>query len=291
MLPINPPSDRLGRENAILSGSGTRYHVPDFEGPLSVKSVINGTAIWESERRRYSLPESHWLVLNDRQRYTITIDSIKPVKTFCLFFERGFVEDIHRVHGTPCRALLDTPQPTQPRSLEFFPRIEPPSSALSKLLTSFYQELALGPTNKTDWDLNFLRAGELLVSTQPDMLKALARLPAIRKSTRIELYQRLLRGRDFLLSSLSEPIQLKDMACAACLSPFHFHRSFTRAFGETPHRYLTRYRLERAARLLRQTDLTVTEVCLANGFDSVSSFSTLFRRQYGMAPSKFSKIQ
>ena len=84
MLPVNPPSQLLGCENAVLSGSGIHYHVPDFEGCLSIKSVVDGTAAWETEKRRFLLNEDCWLILNDRQRYTITIDALRPVKTFCL---------------------------------------------------------------------------------------------------------------------------------------------------------------------------------------------------------------
>jgi AraC-like DNA-binding protein len=107
----------------------------------------------------------------------------------------------------------------------------------------------------------------------------------------VEVYRRLLRGRDFLLSSLPQPIHLKDIASEACLSPFHFHRAFRHAFGETPHGYLTRLRLERAARLLRGTELSVTDVCLASGFESLPSFINLFRRRFGLSPGKFSKIE
>jgi AraC family transcriptional regulator len=291
MLPLNPPSDRLGQENSVLSGQGSRYYVPDFEGCLSVKTVLKGTALWETEGRRFLLNEDCWLVLNDRQRYTNTIDSARPVKTFCLFFERGFVEEIHRVQVTSCRALLDAPQPSRPGTVEFLSRIEPDDGPLMGLLRRFNTELKAGAMSRTEWHLNFLRAGELLVSARTGTTSAISRLPAIRNSTRVELYRRLLRGRDFLLSCASDPIQLKDMASAACLSPFHFHRTFRRAFGETPHRYLTRIRLQRAAKLLCENDLSVTEICLSTGFESLASFSSLFRSRYGIAPSKFSKIQ
>lgn len=290
-MPVNPPAHRLGQENAVLSGKGTRYYVPDFEGCLSVKSVLNGTAVWETENRRFILNEDCWLILNDRQRYTITIDSLRPVATFCLFFERGFVEEIYRAQVTPSSELLDAPQPFRRDRVEFFTRIEWSDSSLLKILRRFGTELGAGRISQLDWDQRFLQAGQMMVRGRNDTLKVIARLPAMRKATRLELYRRLLKGRDFLLSSVCEPIRLKDMATAACLSPYHFHRTFTRAFGETPHRYLTRHRLQRAARLLTRTELSVTEVCLSTGFESLTSFSDLFRRRYGVSPGKFSKIQ
>ena len=290
VLPVNPPGEQLGKENAVLSGCGTRYYVPDFEGSLSIKSVVIGTAVWEAENRRFTLNEDCWLILNDRQRYTITINSFTPVTTFCLFFERGFVEDIYRTHVTPCGRLLDAPQADTASNVAFFTRIEP-AGPLMDALKLFRTVLARAAMSRMEWDQAFLQIGEILISGRSDASKAMARLPALRNSTRLEVYRRVLRGRDFMLSSLSEPIRLKDMAAMACLSPFHFHRSFTRAFGETPHRYLTRHRLQRAAKLLRQSESSVTEVCLGAGFESLASFSNLFRRHYGVPPSQFSKIQ
>jgi AraC-like DNA-binding protein len=292
VLAVNPPAASLGKENAVLSGSGTRYYVPDFEGCLSVKTVVSGTAVWETENRRFAVNEDSWLILNDRQRYTITIDSLRPVTTFCLFFERGFVEEIYRAQVTPASGLVDWPQPFQSDRLDFFTRIE--SGVDSLLLTvsrQFQAELSSGTMSRLQWDERFMRMAETLVLGRTDALRARQRLPALRKGTREEIYRRLLKGRDFLLSSISERIALKDMAEAACLSPFHFHRSFKRVFGETPHRYLTRHRLEHAARLLSRTDLTVTEICFSSGFESLTSFGGLFRRHFGVSPGKFSKIK
>src|ERR1700683_2979180 len=99
VLPINPRGKWLGEKNVVLSGRGTRYYIPDFEGCLLVKSVLSGTAIWESGNRRFALHDDCWLILNDRQHYTLTIDSFAPVTTFCLFFERGFVEEIYRARS------------------------------------------------------------------------------------------------------------------------------------------------------------------------------------------------
>lgn len=291
MLPVNPPAEQLGRRNAVLSGRGARYHVPDFEGCLSVKTVVSGMAVWETERRRFVVDEDRWLLLNDHQRYTITIDSPTPVTTFCLFFQRGFVEESYRAHVTASNVLLDLPQPTQTASVEFITRIEPTDGPVMGFLKGFQRQLNENRMSQVGWDEKFLHVAEMLVLGRGDTLKAIARLPAIRHSTRVEVYRRLLRGRDFMLSSLHQPVQLSDIAAEACLSSFHFHRAFRHAFGETPHRYFTRHRLERAAQLLRRTEWSITEICLATGFESLTSFSGLFRRYFGLPPSKFSKIQ
>jgi AraC family transcriptional regulator len=284
VLPINPPAHMLGTENAILSGYGTRYHVRDFEGCLSLKSVVHGSADWEADGRRFVVNQDGYLILNDLQHYTMTIDSPTRVKTFCLFFERGFVEEINRVMIVGDERLLDSPKNPRRPALDFINRVEPNDSAVLGLLRRFHAELGYRRMPLTEWEAHFLRIGAQLVKERRETLRAIERLPALRASTREEVYRRLLRGRDFLLASLSDPIRLKDVAEAANLSPFHFHRSFARVFRETPHQYLTRHRLEMAAGLLRSTDMSVTAVGLEAGFESVAAFSDRFRRYHGKSP-------
>ncbi len=83
-----------------------------------------------------------------------------------------------------------------------------------------------------------------------------------------------------------EPLDVPTLAHAAHASPSHFAREFRRAFGETPHQYLMTRRLERAASLLRSTDHSVAEICMEVGLSSVGSFTTSFRRSYGLTPTE-----
>ena len=287
VLPINPPGSDLGRENAILSGSSAHYHVPEFEGCLSIKSVMRGSAAWETGGRRFVVDQHCYLILNDRQHYTLTIDGPRTASTFCLFFQRGFVEEINRAMTAREEELLDAPQNSSSPKLDFFNRLEPRDSAVLGLLRGFRSALLAERMSPGAWDGCFLRIAAQLARERRDTARAIANLPAVRSATRVEIYRRLLRGRDLLLSSLREPVRLKDLAAASCLSPYHFHRSFTRAFQQTPHQYLTRHRLQRAAHLLRQTGLSVTEICFEAGFESPASFSDLFHRHFGAPPRRY----
>jgi AraC-like DNA-binding protein len=97
----------------------------------------------------------------------------------------------------------------------------------------------------------------------------------------------LLRAKDLVDARYREPLDVPALARAAYLSPAHFSREFRRAFGETPHQYLLTRRLERAAALLRSTDRSVADICFNVGLRSVGSFTTSFRRVYGMSPTAF----
>lgn len=84
-----------------------------------------------------------------------------------------------------------------------------------------------------------------------------------------------------------EPLNLDRLATVAGVSKYHFARTFEAAYGETPIRYLTRRRIERAQDLLRSANLTVTEICMAVGFASLGSFSTRFTQLVGETPSEY----
>ncbi len=91
------------------------------------------------------------------------------------------------------------------------------------------------------------------------------------------LCKQVIRGKEFIDSHFHNPIVLQDIAQEAYFSKFHFLRLFKLIYGKTPHQYLTEVRIEQAKQLLK-TDITISEVCFAVGFDSVSSFKGLFKR-------------
>ena len=97
----------------------------------------------------------------------------------------------------------------------------------------------------------------------------------------------LLRAKDLADARYAEPLGVDDMAKAAGLSRAHFSREFRRAFGASPHAYLLTRRLERAAALLRVTDRSVADVCVSVGLQSVGSFTTSFKRMFGVTPTAY----
>ena len=99
--------------------------------------------------------------------------------------------------------------------------------------------------------------------------------------------RRMLRARDAMDRAYGGQLDIPALARIALVSEAHFIRTFRATFGETPHRYLQRRRVERATFLLRDTALSVTEVCLAVGFSSLGTFSRTFREVMGESPSAY----
>jgi AraC-like DNA-binding protein len=113
------------------------------------------------------------------------------------------------------------------------------------------------------------------------------RLKSIESRNRRVLRQ-LCRARDVLADVRSSDVSVRDAAVEAGMSSFHFIRTFATMFGETPHQFRTRERLNAAQRLLARGQ-SVTDVCLDVGFSSIGSFSTLFRREIGMSPAAYQR--
>jgi AraC-like DNA-binding protein len=102
-----------------------------------------------------------------------------------------------------------------------------------------------------------------------------------------DMNRRLLRARDAMDRAYAEPLDVRSVAAVAFVSPAHFSRSFRAVFGETPHRYLQRRRVERSMFLLRETDRRVTDICFDVGFTSLGTFSRMFRDIVGETPSGY----
>jgi AraC-like DNA-binding protein len=107
------------------------------------------------------------------------------------------------------------------------------------------------------------------------------------RADRDDTARRLRRARAFIDTSYHLPLDLGQIADQAFCSRYHVIRLFREAFAQTPHQYLTQRRIERAKVLLASSDLTITAICFAVGFQSVGSFSALFRRHVGFSPGAY----
>jgi AraC-like DNA-binding protein len=105
-----------------------------------------------------------------------------------------------------------------------------------------------------------------------------------------DLNRRLLRARDAMDRAYAQPLNVPEVAAIAHVSESHFIRSFRSCFGETPHRYLQRRRVERSMFLLRDTDRSITDICFDVGFTSLGTFSRTFREIVGESPSRYRQL-
>src|ERR1700678_1538300 len=114
-------------------------------------------------------------------------------------------------------------------------------------------------------------------------------VPSHKTQDNSEYAQRIDRVIDYLRGNLHRPVKLAELANVACFSEFHFHRIFTAVSGETLNNFTNRLRLEKAARLLRYSEQSLTDIALDCGFSSSATFSRAFRSGYDTSPSQFRK--
>jgi AraC family transcriptional regulator len=275
------------QRSVFTSGRGHSYFAQTPGLPLSLKCMQNGRALYRIDRGEFSVDDGGYLILNNRQPYSIEIASPTCVETFVLWFPDGWAEQVVSGLTRPNEWLLDTPdKAAAPAS--FFERYTPHDQTVSPKARELRRAFSSAEGIEDNWLEEKLR--ELLaamVHSQTRLKRQIHALPAARASTREELWRRVNRARDFLHAHVGMSVRLSDVAAAACLSPFHLLRTFQAAFRQTPHQYLQHCRLERAKFLLEKTRIPVTAICLDCGFTSLGSFSALFQKKFGMSPTKW----
>jgi AraC family transcriptional regulator len=277
------PDIGLWEKNAVLNGRNSYYVTDEVEGTLSIKSMLSGKGSWITPEGRYVLEEGSYLVLNRGQRYSVDIRTRELSETFCVFFRPGFLEGV--MDSIKAADLLEPATATGDTG--FYERVNPADDLLSPALQRLRTAIRRGISSP-------LEADDFMIGVAAGLLKAnraacveSSHLRICSAETRREIFQRLNRSRDFLLSNLAESVDLATLASVASLSPFHYHRLFKQTFRETPHEFLTRQRIIKAKRLLAATGEGIAQVAWSVGFDGPASFSKLFKRTIGMTPSEY----
>jgi AraC family transcriptional regulator len=288
---IGPSTPNRGERTSTFSADcwllheTSRHYQWKGVGQLSIKSFFGGRAHYRVGCAYHAVDESSYLILNEGQTYAIDIQSREPVESFCLFFAPGFVEEARRSLSCKTERLLDEPESHRATPLHFFEKNYAHDRILWPALLKLRKNYRNRESGSLLEDLHGI-VGRLLRVHQATRNET-ERLNNVRLATREELYRRVCRARDYAHAAFAEPITLAELSRVACLSPNHLLRSFRKVFRQTPHQFLTERRLSEAKHLLTRSDLPVTEVCLTVGFESLGSFSTLFRRRFHISPSEF----
>jgi AraC family transcriptional regulator len=272
----------------ILHEQSSEYR---WEGSsqLSIKSFFGGRAHYTVGRGHHAVGEASYLVLNEGQSYAIEIASKTPVESFCLFFAPGLAAEVEQTLAMRSERLLDCSLPSNAPPIRFYERNYAHDQTLSPRLLRLRRRHGRMEPGALLEEIHGIM--ERLLRVHEIVLRETERLKNVRAATRDELYRRACRARDYADANFAQPVTLAELARVACLSPNHLLRTFGQVFHKTPHQFLTERRLHEAKGLLMDGDLPVTEICLAVGFDSLGSFSTLFRNKFGVSPSEWRRTK
>ena len=207
-----PEAARLGEDNVLLHARAKRHRVDGFAGPLSIKTVLEGRVTWTIAGRGLVVDPSSFLIVSADEKYSMDIDELKPVETCCAFFAPGFAERTVLDATSPLRVAIDDPnRPVPPTS----PYLSAAHADRELALVSRVQSLAqrckhaLAPSGAEE---DFLLLAVELLHFQEHIREQIARVPAVRQSTREELFRRLLIGRRTRCSGLHAANRLSAAA-------------------------------------------------------------------------------
>ena len=271
---------RWGRENCIVSGVSRRVEYRHFRQMLSIKCVARGNETYFVDRRRVTVSDDTYLVLNEGQVYGSVLDTPAEAYSFSIFFRPGFEQEIAGALGRLLDRLLDDETESLARPCEFDESLHPHDSGVSPVLRFIHRQVVAGVRDE-QWleeQCQFLLAR--LIGAQR---KWSSTLPAdwlhARPAKRAEVMRRLARATDFMHAHAAEEITLNDIAAVAHLSRFHFVRLFQRVHGTTPMAALRELRMRRAVALLESTTLPAGEIAARVGMSRLALWRNL--RQTG----------
>lgn len=277
---VNPSAEVLAELGGVMTGKRGPYFMPGYTGPMSIKTMIQGQGIWRTDDAEFVVEPGRVLVLEHGQRYTLTIAASQEVETFCPFFAPRLVREAARGRRLSQRALLDRPTDEDAAMPGFIERLRHPGPAVTTALDRLRCSL-----RGDDDESRLLCLVDAVLDEVDGDRRTMERVPATRPSTREQLFRQIHRAVEYAHGNVAGDLSVSTLARVAGMSTYHFHRTFCRVTGQTPARYVSAVRLDRARTLLTSSRRSVTEVCVEVGFASLGSFSAGFRRRFGMPPS------
>lgn len=255
-----------------------------FTASFSVKYCLAETLCYNKGTQHIAVPAGAYYLVN-RGEEMECLPTRPNGQVLFVYFTDALLSDLQRNRRFPDTALLDDPFAAEMPAcfMEHVYRRPDRLSACLQQLAHFLRQ-SEAPLRLLGPDIFYTVAAQVL-ATQRDVFQQIQRLHACQRSTREELYRRMVLAQDFMQDHWQENLSVAQVARQACLSPFHFHRRFREAFGQSPGEWFRAIKLEKARALLASGRLTVTQVALSCGFADVFSFSKTYKRVYGVSPS------
>lgn len=263
-LSANTKTPPVFADHHFFTGSANdRYVYPEHAAAFGILSMFSGSGNYFINGQKITASADSYAVVNYGSKLAIEL-SKEPAFLFfrCDFNPSVDLAYLERTH-IKTKTLNDT--------LRLLPRLGESCSSFHSL--------------KADGIIRSI-IEQLMLQGHRDAQFA-ANLNVVKRSTRIELYRRLALAKDWIDTNYFLPVTLEQMANVAALNSQHFLRMFKECFGLTPHQYLTNIRLDHSQKMLMNTNEPIAVVCNNVGFESLSSFSWLFRQRFGTSPTQF----
>lgn len=261
---------RWGKENAVICGQSTCAEYATMTQTLSIKMAWRGRERYRLKHREISVDDENYLILNEGSSYGSVLKAPRPAWTFAVFMRPGMQREVRAARQLALAPALDQSL-RRVEDAEFSEHLRRHDALVSPMLRGI-RDAVLDGERSEDWlEAQLLLLLDAMFAAEAIDARAVDRLARAKPSTRAELARRLRLAADYIETCHAEPIGLDAMAAAACLSRFHFVRSFSALYGITPHSFLVQRRASAARRLMQAGERDPERIAMQTGFGSRSS--------------------
>ncbi|MBL8151981.1 MAG: helix-turn-helix transcriptional regulator [Blastocatellia bacterium] len=272
--------------NRVTRGLIKDISINNHPSRLSVRWITRGSYTYQVDGRSFNLDTNKFLIINDGQHYnSFSARDVETESVNVSFNKKTFIDVLNKFNQ-PQERLLDNPSPVQTdEAFTFFVSTYRIEGVLGQLLEKVVKMTSYSSVTTFALQETLYSLMEEIIKEQKKLRQDMNRTGCVKRSTQEELYKRISIAKQYIEANLDRPINLEDIATTACLSPYHFLRTFKSVFGLSPHQYLLQLRLQRAEKFLTTGSHSLTQVALNCGFTDLSAFSKAFKKRYGIAPS------
>lgn len=274
---------RWGKENWIVCGKARRAEYTKFKQTLSIKMVCKGTEHYYVDRRRLSVTDETYLILNENREYASVLEAPTEAFSFCVFFRPGLANEIAAQSVMDVQQALDSGAEAKVAPIEFSEHLRRHDRRVSSLLRYLRHHVQAGVTDMNWYDEQFGFLLERIIRNEKELAEQPEHVSRLSSTKRHEVMRRLRRSTDFIHSNLDKDLSLAQIAQAAHLSSYHYLRLFRQVFHMTPMNYVRMQRTERALALLQTTSMEIQEIAAQVGFSRLSLWRNV-KRVVGEGP-------
>ncbi|MDC8005403.1 AraC family transcriptional regulator [Aureisphaera galaxeae] len=275
--------DRFSNE-IYFSNVNNDYRL-SYTSSFSIKYVIKGEERYALGGVPFAINENQYLLVNDKQEVE---NRGANAQALSIFLDRSVINNIVDNLNLSENYLLEHPFSERHTHINFFEALYSQNDILGKYLHAFY----LQSVNQQHFDINeeiFYGIGLNLVTSQLKVAKQMSHINSIKYATRCELFKRVMVARDYIEDHLEDGFSLDVLAEVSHLSKFHLIRVFKAVYQTTPYNYYLNAKVRRSILLLKNQELSLTEIATLSGFNDIYAFSKRFKATLGVAPLEYRK--
>ncbi|MGH6609139.1 MAG: helix-turn-helix transcriptional regulator [Burkholderiaceae bacterium] len=280
-----------GKENSIICGRSRFAEYAPHTQSLSIKLAWGGAETYVVGKRRVSVDDDSYLILNERQTYSSVLRGERDIDSFCVFFRPKMADEVFSaMSASLTQAADDGTEPALKKPAQFAEHLRPHDHIVTPVLSQLVQDVHQGLDDADAIEEALQDLLQRMIRTNHRMRERERSIGAVKVSTREELLKRIDLATDYICSHHATPITLDDIAAAATLSKFHLVRLFRQVHRMSPHQFLINRRLAAAKRLLYRRELNLDDVAVMAGFGTRWSLFRHLRRNAGAGGSAIRNV-